>query len=120
MKPQKPKMTIATTPLTNYLNSILPFLIEIRKRLLYIIIFISCILLCLLPFNTQLFTLVVHPLQQWLPHHGHLVATQITTTFIIPLKITIYISLLLSTPFILYQIWSFAAPALYPQEKNKT
>lgn len=111
---------ITTTPLTNYLNSISPFLIEIRRRLFYILIVVSCVLLSLLPFNTQLFTLIVHPLQQWLPKSSHLVATKITATFIIPLKITVYLSVLLSIPFIFYQIWSFASPALYTNEKNKT
>jgi len=52
-----------------------------------------------------------------LPNH-HLIATGIATPFLIPLKLTAFIALLISLPLCFYQLWAFIAPGLYPHEKK--
>ncbi|SQE29774.1 Sec-independent protein translocase protein TatC [Mannheimia haemolytica] len=47
-----------------------------------------------------------------------MIATNVATPFFTPIKLTIVVSVFLSVPFILYQIWAFVAPALYKQEKR--
>jgi sec-independent protein translocase protein TatC len=47
-----------------------------------------------------------------------MIATDITSSFIAPVKLTLYVAIILSMPYILYQIWSFVAPGLYKHEKR--
>jgi sec-independent protein translocase protein TatC len=48
----------------------------------------------------------------------HLVVTGITEGFFIKLKIALIAGLIIASPFILWQIWRFVVPALYPKEKK--
>lgn len=47
-----------------------------------------------------------------------MIATDITSSFLAPIKLTLYVAMFLAMPYILYQIWSFVAPALYKHEKK--
>lgn len=109
-----------TNLLTNFIKSAVPYLIEIRRRLIHTLVFFICVLSALLPFNQSLFTFITTPLLQWLPEQGHLISTQITATLIVPIKLTLYCSTFITMPFLIYQGWLFASPALYRNEKNHT
>lgn len=47
-----------------------------------------------------------------------LINTELTSQFIIHLKISFYVALLLASPFIFYKFYQFVAPALYRSEKK--
>jgi sec-independent protein translocase protein TatC len=103
---------------TNPLNNIIPYLLEIRKRLLICLTFITLIFFFLLPFANTLYHALAMPLLHNLPTHATLIATAITSPFWTPLKVVMVTSILVAIPFVLYQCWAFVAPALYKHERR--
>ncbi len=93
-------------------------LIELRNRLLRIIMSILVIFLCLFAFANDIYAFISAPLQELLPTNSSMIATEVTSPFLTPFKLTMYVSLFLAMPFVLYQIWSFIAPGLYQHEKR--
>ncbi len=68
-------------------------------------------------FSDQIFNFVRQPIQQYLIGGG-LVFTAPMDKFMAHIKLAFVAGLLLSSPFWLYQLWSFIAPALYRKEKK--
>lgn len=68
-------------------------------------------------FSESIFNYVRLPIQQYLTGGG-LVFTAPMDKFMAHIKISFVVGLLISSPFWLYQLWSFIAPALYKKEKN--
>jgi sec-independent protein translocase protein TatC len=95
----------------------LHFLVELRARLLYSLVFLFIVFAVLIYFANNLYTLLALPLLKFLPQ-GHLIATQIVSPFFVPFKLAFMASMLLSAPFFLYQLWSFISPALYGSERK--
>lgn len=93
-------------------------LIELRTRLLHVVYFLLAVFICLFPFATDIYEIVSAPLIAVLPEGSNMIATDVISPFLTPLKLTFYLALLLAVPFILYQIWSFIAPGLYQHEKQ--
>lgn len=93
-------------------------LIELRTRLLHIVYFLLAIFICLFPFATNIYEIVSAPLQAVLPEGTSMIATDVISPFLTPLKLTFYVSLFFAVPFILYQLWAFIAPGLYKHEKQ--
>jgi len=93
-------------------------LIELRKRLLNSIIAVLAIFLCLVYFSNDIYQLVSAPLIKQLPAGASMIATDVASPFFTPIKLTIIVSLFLSVPVILYQVWAFVAPALYRHERK--
>ena len=99
-------------------DSFISHLIELRDRLLRIVIGFVLIFLCLFPFANRLYTLLAQPLLQKLPQGAHMIATAVTTPFFVPMKVAMLAAIVISLPFTLYQIWAFVAPGLYRHEKR--
>lgn len=93
-------------------------LIELRKRLLNCIIAILVIFLALIYFANDIYQLVAAPLIRHMPAGASMIATDVTSPFFTPIKLTIMVSIILAAPIILYQIWAFIAPALYKHERR--
>lgn len=94
-------------------------LIELRSRLLRIVIFVSVVFLGLYAkFSTEIYALASAPLQKLLPANTSMIATDITSPLLTPMKLSLFVSLVLCIPYILYQIWAFIAPGLYKREKR--
>jgi sec-independent protein translocase protein TatC len=93
-------------------------LIELRTRLLKSVAAIVLVLLALVPFANRLYTELAAPLVARLPQGAHLIATEVTSPFITPLKLAFYTSLFISMPVTLYQLWAFVSPGLYKHEKR--
>lgn len=93
------------------------YLIELRKRLLYCFYFLSLVFCVLFYFSEWLFNVVAIPLTKQLPASTTMIATAVTGTFVAPMKLSFYMALFVSIPFLLYQLWAFLSPALYRQEK---
>ena len=47
-----------------------------------------------------------------------MIATDVTSPFFAPFKLTLVLAIFAAIPFILHQIWSFIAPGLYTHEKK--
>ncbi|HET6631849.1 MAG TPA: twin-arginine translocase subunit TatC [Rhodanobacteraceae bacterium] len=93
-------------------------LIELRSRLLKAVLTVLAVLLALIPFANNLYTELAAPLVARLPVGGQLIATQVTSPFITPLKLALYTALFVSMPMIVYQLWAFVSPGLYRHEKR--
>ncbi|MDB4837579.1 twin-arginine translocase subunit TatC [Marinomonas sp.] len=93
-------------------------LIELRNRLLKSVIVILLLFVGLYYFANDLYLIVSEPLRLLLPEGSSLIATEVASPFLAPLKLTFAVAVLISVPFTLYQVWSFIAPALYSNEKR--
>ncbi len=47
-----------------------------------------------------------------------MIATDVASPFFTPIKLTLVVSVFVSAPMILYQVWDFIAPALYQHERR--
>ncbi|MDE2145366.1 MAG: twin-arginine translocase subunit TatC [Burkholderiales bacterium] len=95
-------------------------LIELRDRLIRsaIAIGIAFVALCIYPGPSGLYDLLAAPLVHHLPAGAHLIATNVISPVLVPLKITLMAALMLALPVVLYQVWAFVAPGLYSHEKR--
>jgi sec-independent protein translocase protein TatC len=93
-------------------------LIELRDRLLRVVLGVIVVFVCLFPFANDIYTLLAHPLLARLPAGGQMIATAVTTPFFVPMKMAMLVAVLVSLPNTLYQAWAFVAPGLYQHEKR--
>ncbi len=93
-------------------------LIELRNRLLRIVLGFALVFIALFPFANRLYSLLAKPLLINLPAGGQMIATGVTTPFFVPMKVAMLVAFLISLPFTLYQVWAFVAPGLYAHEKK--
>ena len=93
-------------------------LIVLRQYLFKIVGTTLALFFCLLPFRNSTYQLLSEPLTRQLPVTSSMIATDVTATFMAPFKLNLFVALVLSMPFIIYQIWSFIRPALYEKEKT--
>lgn len=93
-------------------------LIELRGRLLRIVLAVVVIFLGLVPFANTLFSLIAGPLTAILPEGSSMIAIEVASPFLIPFKLTLVLALFLAMPYVLYQVWAFIAPGLYKHERR--
>ena len=91
---------------------------ELRTKLLKSSAFILLAFLSLVYFSNSIYEFVAEPLQAFLPENSSMIATEVASPFLSPLRLTFYVSLLISIPYLLSQVWSFIAPGLYKKEKR--
>lgn len=96
----------------------LSHLIELRVRLVRAAAAVLIVFAALSPFMRQIFDLLSRPMMAALPQGTKLLATGVITPFMVPLKITLFASLMIALPYVLYQVWAFVAPGLYQHEKR--
>jgi sec-independent protein translocase protein TatC len=93
-------------------------LVELRTRLLRAIVAVVVVLVCLFPWAKDIYALLAAPLLMALPSGATMIATDVTGTFLVPLKVTLVAAFLLALPYVLWQAWAFVAPGLYQHEKR--
>lgn len=95
-------------------------LVELRDRLVrsVIAILVAFGALALWPGPSALYDLLAAPLVAHLPAGTTLIATNVISPFLVPLKITLMAAFLIALPVVLYQVWAFVAPGLYSHEKK--
>lgn len=93
-------------------------LIELRDRLLRIVIAVLLIFLSLFYWANDIYTYLAGPLTKHLPEGSQMIAIDVASPFLTPFKLVLMLSVFLGMPYILYQIWSFVAPGLYKHEKR--
>ena len=99
-------------------ESFMSHLVELRSRLMRSIIAIFLVLLVLFPFAKEIYALLAQPLLRVLPEGSTMIATDVTGTFLVPLKVTLMAAFLVALPYVLWQAWAFVAPGLYQHEKR--
>ena len=93
-------------------------IVELRKYLIRILGAVLVVFLGLMPFANDLYEMLSKPLRSQLPINTTMIATDITTTFMAPFKLSFFTAIIVVMPYILYQIWLFVTPALYKKEKR--
>jgi sec-independent protein translocase protein TatC len=110
----------------------LSHLFELRDRLLRIVLVLVVGLLVLLPFSQELFTWFSAPLtnpivdiapslspdEQAPATTVQQISTKPMDLVMVQLKLLLLIVVVLTLPYLLYQIWAFVAPGLYRHEKQ--
>ena len=99
-------------------NTFMDSLIELRSRLIKCSIAVVFCFVCLIYFSNEIYQTLAEPLQAFLPANSSMIATEVASPFPTPLKLTFFVSLLVSMPYSLNQIWKFIAPVMYQNEKS--
>ena len=95
-------------------------LIELRDRLIRALLAVMLVFvgLCLWPTPSGLYDILAAPLVAHLPAGATLIATNVISPLLVPLKITLLGAFMVALPYVLYQAWAFIAPGLYTHEKR--
>ena len=99
-------------------QTLVEHLLELRSRLLKSLLVVLLIFMVMVFFANDLYTFFALPIQSLLPEGSTMIATEVTSPFFAPFKLTLILSAFAAAPYILYQLWSFIAPALYNNEKR--
>ena len=96
----------------------LSHLLEFRRRMLQVIVFFIVAFALFYFLAPHLFHAMVLPLLRVLPVSDSLIATQITTPLLTPIKLAADAAILCTAPFALFHAWQFASPGLYRHERR--
>lgn len=92
--------------------------IELRTRFIRIFLAVLVVFLALVGFSRELYDFISNPLVALLPKEASLIATDVASGFLAPIRLSFFVALFITVPFILAQIWGFIAPGLYKHEKK--
>lgn len=95
-------------------------LFELRDRLVKATIGIAlvCAGLMFWPGPSKIYNFIAQPMIAALPAGSKMIATGVISPFLVPMKVTLVIALILALPWVFYQFWAFIAPGLYAHEKK--
>lgn len=99
----------------------LPFishLIELRNRLLKVVLCVLAIFLGLSVYANQIYSFLAGPLLKHMPKNSSMIAIDVASPFLTPFKLALVAAVFISVPVILYQFWAFVAPGLYRRERR--
>lgn len=99
-------------------QSLMDHLVELRDRLMRIVLAVLIVFISLFAFSEQIFSYVAEPLLALMPEGTSMIATGVTSPFLVPFKLVLLLSVLLTIPYTLHQVWGFVAPGLYKHEKS--
>ena len=95
-------------------------LLELRSRLIKVIILFGILVIGGIPFAGEIYSFVSAPLINLLPDGSSMIATEVASPFMAPIKLVVYVAILFSMPWLFYQTWIFISPGLYKNEKKFT
>jgi len=99
-------------------DTFISHLVELRDRLLRCVVAVAVVFFCLFPWAKDLYTLLAMPLLAVLPQGGQMIATDVVGVFLVPVKVTGMVAIMIVMPYLLFQLWAFVAPGLYAHEKK--
>ena len=99
-------------------ESISSHLLELRSRLIRVIICLGILFVEGIPFASEIYGFVASPLLTILPEGSSMIATQVTSPFMAPIKLVLFAALLITMPYLFYEVWMFMSPGLYKNEKT--
>lgn len=101
-----------TNDTTNTPTGFLSHLIEMRDRLLRVVIVVGVAFIALFPFATNIYDFLAAPLARGM------ISIDPVAPFLVPMKLALMVAFLITLPYLFYQLWSFVAPGLYKHEKR--
>ncbi len=107
-----------TEPEEGQEQTFISHLVELRGRLLKAVAGVLVVSVVLLPFADRLYAFIAQPLLQRLPQGSQMVAIEVASPFMTPVKLAFIVALFVAMPIVLYQLWRFVAPGLYRHEKK--
>jgi sec-independent protein translocase protein TatC len=95
-------------------------LVELRNRMMWaaLAVGLAAIALAYFPGPGALYDIMAAPLVATLPKGATLIATNVISPFVVPIKILFMAAFMIALPVVLYQVWAFVAPGLYSHEKK--
>ena len=99
-------------------DSISNHLLELRSRLLKVIALFAALSVIGIPFAADIYEVIALPLNQLLPVGSTMIATEVSSPFMAPLKLVLYLALLLTMPWLFYQTWTYVSPGLRKNEEK--
>ncbi len=91
---------------------------ELRNRLIACLIAVAVGFGICYFFKDWLLNILTSPIKPAMPEDSHLIFTGPTEMFLTQLKVALIGGILITLPFIFYQMWMFVAPGLYQREKQ--
>lgn len=99
--------------------SLADHLVELRSRLIRCVIAVAILGVGALIFAKPLFGVLMQPVLDALPPGSKaLIYTSGIEELNVLMKVGVYIGIFLATPVVLWQIWGFISPGLYPHERR--
>ena len=108
----------ASNETTGQEQPLVAHLIELRDRVLRMVLVVLAVFLVLFPFANDLYTAIAGPMREALPSGSTMISTKPIDPFLIPFKLSLQLAVFIAIPVILYQFWAFVAPGLYKHEKR--
>ena len=96
----------------------LTHLVELRDRLIRIVVVISLLTLGLMTIASDLYYYFSLPIQGYLPEGSAMLATGVVSPVFTPFKLALIAAFFITIPYTLYHAWAFIAPGLYKHEKR--
>ena len=98
--------------------SVLRFLDEFRRRMIYACIAVGVGMLVAFAFIAPIFDFLFKPLRSVLPPGSKLIYTTPGEAFSVYVQIALIAGIVFASPFVMYQVWRLVAPALYLEQKR--
>jgi sec-independent protein translocase protein TatC len=93
--------------------------LEMRRRLIQLTAYFFILFVLFYYYSDFVFQWMMSPLLRLMPESEGLIITHVLMPVYIPLKLAAELAILCVTPCVLYHLWRFAAPGLYPGERHK-
>lgn len=93
-------------------------LLELRDRLLKAIVGVLVVALPLMVYAKELYGWLAHPLLAMMPEGTTMIATEVASPFVTPMKFAALLGFIIAIPWVLFQVWAFVAPGLYKSERR--
>ncbi len=91
---------------------------ELRDRLLRSVLAVLILFLALFPFADEIYSVLAEPLMRHMPEGTSMIAIEVASPFLIPVKMVLMLAIFIAVPYLFYQLWSFVAPGLYLHERR--
>jgi sec-independent protein translocase protein TatC len=99
-------------------SSFISHLVELKTRLTHALVALFLVFVCLFYWARDIYTLLAKPMLAILPPGTQMIAVEVASPFFVPMKVTMFVALIIALPYLLYQLWAFVAPGLYSHEKK--
>ena len=99
-------------------ESVSTHLLELRSRLIRVLACLGIISIVGIPFATEIYAFAASPLLDILPAGSSMIATEVTSPFMAPIKLVLFSALLVTMPYLFFEGWMFMSPGLYKNEKS--
>lgn len=115
---EKPANTVPSNDANDQEMPLLAHFAELRTRLIKMFLAVGAVFLGLVAFSRDIYDAVSSPLVVLLSDNASIIATDVASNFLAPIRLTFFVALFACVPFILWQLWRFVAPALYRHERR--